>query len=88
MNRFDWDGLRLGDPVFVHDRTRADGPADRGDVIFVTVRSHRRGNEVGVKLDGDGTVVWPSWNGVHRDAVAAAGECWRCDANSAAAASA
>ena len=37
MNRFEWDGLRPGDVVHVHDAGEP-GSARRGTVVFLTVR--------------------------------------------------
>jgi hypothetical protein len=76
VNRFEWDGLRPGDEVFVHDPPTGDGPAQRGTVLYLTVQV-RRPNEIGVRLD-DGAVVWPSARTVHHDRVAPLGSCWRC----------
>jgi hypothetical protein len=79
MTRSEWNGLRWGDVVFVHDPSVTPGPAGRGTVQFVTMRG-RRGNEVGIRLDdGEQQVVWPTWLAVHRDLTDAVGTCWRCD---------
>lgn len=75
MNRFEWDGLTVGEVVHVH--VGADpGPARHGAVAFFA-RPFRAPAEVGVRLD-DGSVVWPAARAVHRDAVAPTGVCWRC----------
>jgi hypothetical protein len=76
MTRFDWDGLRPGNEIFVHHSPATAHRAGAATVDFVTVRT-RRGNAVGLRLT-DGSVVWPSWLATHVEPVAPAGECWRC----------
>jgi hypothetical protein len=53
MTRFEWDGLRKGDALFVHHPVTSQGSATRGDVEFVTVRAGH-GNEIGIRLTGGG----------------------------------
>jgi hypothetical protein len=81
MTPFDWNGLHVGDPLFVHYSPATRHRAAAGTVAFVTVVPHHD-NEVGIRVaatDGGPNVVWPSWLAVHRDAVSADGTCWRCD---------
>ena len=79
MTRFEWDGLRKGDAVFVHHPITSQSSALSGAVEFVTVRAGR-GNEIGIRLtDGASQVVWPSWMAVHRAPTAGNATCWRCD---------
>ena len=51
MNEFDWNSLRVGDRVIVHEHRR-DAPVAGcdGTVAFVTQR--RRHNAVGLRLEG------------------------------------
>ena len=61
MNEFDWNGLRVGDRVVVHEhRTGVAQRAERlGVVAFVT--QDRRHNAVGLRIDDDPTEVrWPT----------------------------
>jgi hypothetical protein len=78
MTPFDWDGLRLGNEVFVHHSSATAHRADAATVAFVTVHT-RRGNAVGLRL-ADGGVVWPSWLATHVEPIAPDEECWRCAA--------
>jgi hypothetical protein len=78
VNRFEWNGLRRGDVVFVHQPLLTHQTAARGVIDSVTVLAHR-GNDIGIRLDeGDGHVVWPAWPAVHRGPTDS-GNCWRCD---------
>ena len=80
MTRFDWNGLRRDDVVFVHRPSVTPRSVVRGTVKFVSVRG-RRGNDVGIRVgDGDQQVDWPFWLAVHREPAGVAGTCWRCDA--------
>jgi hypothetical protein len=76
MTRFEWDGLRRGDAIFVHHSPGTQHRAAPATVAFVNVRA-ARGNEVGLRM-ADGTVVWPSWLAAHTEPVQAADACWRC----------
>jgi hypothetical protein len=82
MTRFEWDGLRPGDTVFLHLLGAEAVPPQRGEVAFVEVVP-RRPNGVGVRLataEGGARVVWPSRLAVHSEHRPHAGDCWRCDA--------
>jgi hypothetical protein len=78
MLKFQWDALRRGDTVFVHDASDADLGMRAGVVTLVDARPS--GHEVGIRLTtGSRTaqVVRPGRFAVHL----AAGEdhnCWRC----------
>ena len=78
MNRFEWDALRVSDPVEVHDPAFPVLPSRPGTVVRVTVRVHRP-NEVAIRFDGpDSRVVVPLATTVHRHDPAE-GACWRCE---------
>jgi hypothetical protein len=79
MTRFEWDGLRVGDTLFVHHSAATHRRAEGGTVAFLEVQP-RRGNKVGVRFGGGaGTdVVWPSWVECHLEAVGPGTTCWRC----------
>jgi hypothetical protein len=82
MTRFEWDGLRPGDAVFLHLVGAEAVPPQQGEVAFVEVVP-RRPNGVGVRFassDSGELIVWPSRLAVHSDRAPHAGDCWRCDA--------
>ena len=80
MLRFEWNALRSGDHVLVHDprtaeMTLASGVVTGGD-------THKRINGVGIRVgDGRGetAVLWPSPFVVHHDPRDPAEPCWRCE---------
>ena len=81
MLKFQWDALRRGDTVFVHDASDADLGLRAGVVTLVDVAPS--GHDVGIRLT-DGiparSVVRPGRFAVHL----AAGDdhdCWRCSDN-------
>ena len=79
MLRFQWDSLRRGDHVLVHDAARADLGLRPGDVMLVDTRPS--GHDVAVRFtDGpdSGQVVRPGRFATHFDPVDDAGTCWRC----------
>ena len=81
MLKFQWDALRRGDTVFVHDATAADLGLRAGVVTLVDVRPS--GHDVAIRFTNGtpiGPVVRPGRFAVHL----AAGEdddCWRCSDN-------
>jgi hypothetical protein len=81
MLKFQWDALRRGDTVFVHDASDTDLGLRAGIVTLVDVRPS--GHDVGIRL-ATGTptqsVIRPGRFAVHL----AAGDdhdCWRCNDN-------
>lgn len=80
MLGFQWNALRVGDRVRVHD----DGTADLAlhDGVVALVQTHPlRANDVGIRLDGDaGAVVHPRRHAVHLGRSDAHEPCWRCEA--------
>ena len=82
MLRFEWNALRVGDAVLVHD-SRGCAAAAPGTVVSVDTKRGRRGaNGVGIRVGpGDGPgVVWPSSLAVHHDPFDSIAGCWRCAA--------
>ena len=78
MLKFQWDGLRRGATVFVHDARDADLGLRTGVVTLVDVRSS--GHDVGIRLStgtARGPVVRPGRFAVHLMAVGD-DDCWRC----------
>ena len=81
MLKFEWNALRLGDVVEVHDDRTAASALTAGKVAMIEVKRGRRAlNGVGIRVaDVDGSrVVWPSYLAVHRVPVAPGDDCWRC----------
>jgi hypothetical protein len=83
MLRFEWNALRVGDAVVVHDPSGTKFPLLAGTVDMVeTKRSKRGANGVGIRVetDGDHRVIWPSYLAAHRDLADPTEDCWRCAA--------
>jgi hypothetical protein len=81
MLKFQWDALRRGDTVFVHDASDADLGLRAGVVTLVDVRPF--GHDVGIRLaTGIPTApdVRPGRLAVHIAAVDDH-DCWRCSDN-------
>jgi hypothetical protein len=78
--RFEWNALRPGDDVLVHDPRTADMTLTEG--VVTSVDTHTRVNGVGIRLDtpdGEATILWPSPFVVHHDPRDPAEPCWRCE---------
>ncbi|HEY3484930.1 MAG TPA: hypothetical protein VGK49_06065 [Ilumatobacteraceae bacterium] len=83
---FQWNALRVGDQVRIHDDQAPDLPLRPGVVALVQTYPHEA-NIVGIRLDGDPTVVvHPRRHAVHLGRGDAHDECWRCEATSGVAA--
>jgi hypothetical protein len=81
MLKFQWDALRRGDTVFVHDPSDADLGLRAGVVTLIDVG--QRGPDVGIRLTTgtpNAPVVRPAGFPVHLAAVDDV--CWRCRDNS------
>ena len=81
MLKFQWDALRRGDTVFVHDASDADLGVRAGVVTLVDVRPS--GHDVGIRLTTGtpaGSVVRPGRFAVHLAAVDDH-DCWRFSDN-------
>ena len=85
MLRFEWNALRVGDRVVVHDPLSvpssrcwpAPWPWSR------LSRSKRGANGVGIRVATDGgghRIVWPSFLAAHHDPPDPTEDCWRCAA--------
>ena len=80
MLKFQWDALRRGDTVFVHDASDAFLGVRAGVVTLVDVIPS--GHDVGIRLTTgtrDGSVVRPGRFAVHLASVD--DDCWRCSDN-------
>jgi hypothetical protein len=79
--KFDWNTLRIGDRVLVHDQRRVELTAIPGEVALVD--SHYGVNGVGIRValagSTDVKVLWPSYLAVHRDPRDTTEPCWRCE---------
>ena len=80
MLKFEWNALRVGDAVLVHD-SQGREPVASGTVVTVDTPTARRGaNGVGIRVGTEGRhrVVWPSFLTVHHDPRDPTDDCWRC----------
>jgi hypothetical protein len=78
MLKFEWNALRTGDKVLMHDRASASPVLVAGVVAMVDAQ--KGANGVGIRVDAGGgktTVQWPSHLAVHRDPVTE--PCWECE---------
>jgi hypothetical protein len=81
MLKFEWNALRRGDAVFVHDPRDADHGLRAGVVTLIDVRP--LGHDVGIRLTTGiptGRVVRPGRFAVHLAGVEDH-DCWRCGDN-------
>ena len=79
MMTFQWNALRTGDGVVMHDGVQSTRALLTGVVTAVSMR--KDSNEVGIcitRLDGRRAIVWPSRFVVHLSF--ADDDCWRCQA--------
>ena len=83
MLKSDWNSLRSGDALLVHDPRDTNLLLVGGVVSMVQVPTGKKGvNRIGIRVgDGDESqVVWPSYLAVHRDGGDLTATCWRCAA--------
>jgi hypothetical protein len=76
-----WNALRVGDRVLVHDDADVSLRLQPG--VVAIVQTAHGSNDVGVRVPSEfapSTVVRPSRLSVHLDPRDATEECWRCDA--------
>ena len=79
MLTFQWDSLRRGDHVLVHDATTPDLRLRPGIVVLVDATGTRRDVTVRYTAGADtGRVVRPGRFATHLDPLADAAGCWRC----------
>jgi hypothetical protein len=81
MTRLEWNALRVGAKVFVHDPADLGMPLLPGTVAIV--ETTRRSNDVGVSVADKAhraRVVRPNRLAVHSDPMDSSEECWRCAA--------
>ena len=86
MLTFEWDALRNGDLVLVHDDEDVGGPLLTGVVSIVDRgRRGRGGSDIGVRTterDGTTRVRRPARLATHLQADGRDARCWRCAATS------
>jgi hypothetical protein len=78
--RFEWNALRIGGHVLVHDPRTAEMTLTNGTVA--TVVTNRGGNGVGIRVGGNSgetSILWPSRLAVHRQPRDPTEACWRCE---------
>lgn len=81
MLRFQWNALRTGDKVLVHDPRSPTLALTPGAVDSLETR--KGANGVGIRVAGEGpkgAILWPSYLAVHSDPRDVAEPCWRCQA--------
>ena len=77
--RFEWNALRTGDDVLVHDPRSAEMTLTDG--IVTGIDAHKGTNGVGIRVGGNSSataVLWPSHLAVHGDPRDSTEPCWRC----------
>lgn len=80
MLKFDWNALRTGDNLVVHDPASPDLALTAGVVALTEAHTGRQG--VGIRivpLGGEPVILWPSPSTVHRVPRDSSEPCWRCD---------
>ncbi len=79
MLMFDWNALRPGDPMLVHEPGSAHMALTPG--VVVHVEDNRGANGVGIRVGAGSTqrILWPSFLAVHRDPPERNEPCWRCE---------
>ena len=79
MLNMEWNALRRGDKVLVHDPRSPNMALTTGLVALFD--THKHTNDIGIRLPADGgqgRIVWPSRLVVHPDPRDATEPCWRC----------
>lgn len=78
MLLFEWNALRVGDRVLVHDDSTLG--LDLREATVRLVQTHAgAASDVGIRLD-DGEMRYPRRNAVHMQPLDRRFSCWRCDA--------
>ena len=81
MLLFQWNSLRPGDAVTIHDDTDLAAPMHDGIVSIVQTRLDPGGNDIAIRR-ADGMLVRPRRGAVHTTGTGM-GDCWRCDLSTA-----
>ena len=85
MQKFQWNSLRIGDDVLLHDASPNDRSLARGVVVAVDGHTRINGVGIGVVVGTSRQILWPSYLAVHLDPLDPTESCWRCQAVSDAA---
>jgi len=78
--KFEWNALRLGDKVFVHDPTDVDMRLLAGVVSIV--ETAKGSNDLAIRVHGEQAapvVIRPARLTVHLDPLDPTQSCWRCE---------
>ena len=78
MLPYEWQALRIGDRVLVHDDRTPGLDTHHGVVAIVQTRRHDT-NEVAIRIDGTGELIRPRRHAVHQLPLDRRIWCWRCD---------
>jgi hypothetical protein len=81
MHRFEWNALRVGHPVLVHDPGTAAMGLVSGVVAEFDIR--KGSNSVGIRIaatEGGKVIICPPRQAVHLPAHDPTQPCWRCQA--------
>lgn len=80
MLKFEWNALRAGHKVVVHDPASAAMALISGVVVMLDAHVAPEGaNRVGIQYsDRPSSVLWPSYLSVHHDPPDPTEPCWRC----------
>lgn len=84
MLRFEWNALRNGTQVVVHDDGDRAEPLDPGVVSMVQTGPGNNDVAIAVLRAGVRAVVRPSRHAVHLMPIDPAEPCWRCERSAAA----
>ena len=85
MLRFEWDALKPGDAVLVHNDDDPELALAAGSVVLVQSRGGAA-NELAIRMTSSAALVRPRRPAVHMAPLDRRFECWRCDASAARAA--
>jgi hypothetical protein len=82
MIRLQWNALRVGDHVLVHDEDDTEMALVPGRVTMI--QTAQGSNDVAIRLSGRGAskIVHPRRLAVHLDEFDPDSHCWRCDLQS------
>lgn len=81
MLRFEWNALRVGDKVLVHDLGSAAMALVSG--VVTTFNTLKGSNSVGIRVattEGGEVIICPARLAVHLDPCDPTEPCWRCQA--------
>jgi hypothetical protein len=83
MLRLQWNALRVGDPVLLHDdHDLYSAPLVNGVVAIVQTRPDT--NDIAIRVPGSVGVINPRRSAVHLIEIGPRDICWRCEARDAA----